>query len=1063
MDSKQSIRKVLLMVIAMSLSIPLWAQSKIAITGTVTDDTGEPQIGVSVYAEKAKRGVVTDINGCYKIDGISSDDVLKFQYVGAEPKRVKVNGRQVINETITPQQEISEVVVVGYGTQKKLSVTGSVASVQSKDIMRTNASTTAATLAGKIPGITYRQSNGQPGTTMRMEIRNLGTPLFIIDGVMKDEGQFNNLDINDIESISILKDASAAIYGVKAANGVVLVTTKRGKLAEAPTVSFNAYTGIQNWTRFPKFSNAYDYTRSWSEADINTYGINSAGLTHETLEKYRTGYYDPTTGEDYRSFDWNDFAVRDNAPQNYVNVSATGGSKNTNYYLSISHINQDANFYDFNFKRTNAQLNLDTRINRYLKVGTSMNARVESRTSPTVGSSYDNDFWYMRWGLNRNLPTQRPYANDNEDYLNNIKYNQQNQAYGRCNIVGESDNIWRVFQGNWDIEWDTPLKGLKLKALYSYYVANNQVERHRKSVDFYTYDYKTGLYEKTGELENRELYKSHRTIYENMYSFTVSYENKWGAHDLKALFVAEATERYDKSQGMSETNVSDNFQTLFSENAVVASDSYSVEPTAGFIGRVNYNYADRYLVELAGRYDGSYKMPRSPINKRWGFFPSVSVGWRASEEKFFQNSTLADCISNLKLRASVGQMGDDDVIGLGAFDYLSGYQYSQSGPVISSDPFASATGTVSGAYNQTSSPITNVTWAKSTMYNVGIDLGFLANKLSLELDAFMRYRSGLTATRAGVNLPTEMGTSLPIENLNTDRHMGIDGAIKWNDNVSDFNYTVTLNATLARKKDGHSYGQEFSSSWDRYRTSVQDRWAYVNWGYEVIGRFQTQEEADSYPVIMCQTNGSDGNVRLMPGDLIYKDQNNDGIIDGRDSRPIGYAEGGLPYLTYGLSFTAQWKGFDLGLDFSGATMQTFQQNYETKWPFQAEGNTFDFMVNDRWHHEDPLDTSTPWVAGKYPALRLTPTDAWHNYCNNSTYWQTNVNYLRLRNLEIGYTLPRTLTQKVYLQRARIYFCGTNLFCLDNIHSIGVDPENTDTNGLGYPNSRTYTIGINLTF
>jgi hypothetical protein len=293
--------------------------------------------------------------------------------------------------------------------------------------------------------------------------------------------------------------------------------------------------------------------------------------------------------------------------------------------------------------------------------------------------------------------------------------------------------------------------------------------------------------------------------------------------------------------------------------------------------------------------------------------------------------------------------------------------------------------------------------------------------------------------------------------------MGVDGHIKWGDRINNLRYYAGLNATFARKKDGESWGQEFSTSWDEYRSSTHNRWAYVAWGYEVIGRFKTQEEIDNYPVIMNKDNGSDRNIPVLPGDLIYKDINGDGVIDQYDSRPIGYAEGGLPYLTYGINLGAEWKGFDLAIDFAGATFQSFQQNWETKWPFQASGNTFEFMVKDRWRHADPLDPSSPWIPGFYPALRLEPTNAWHIYCNNSTYWFTNLRYIRLRNLEFGYTLPKVLTKKIAMQQCRIYFNGTNLLTLDNISHLGLDPENNDTNGLGYPNNRVLTIGTVITF
>ncbi len=1051
------------------------AQEKTKITGNVYDETKEPLVGVSVVIKGTSTGTVTDVDGHFEINSSNPNPTITVSYLGYTTKDVQTDGKQnIIIEMLPDEQMVDEVVVVGYGTQKRLSVTGSVGTVSAKDLSRTTATTTASALAGKVPGITFRQMNGQPGQTMRMEIRNMGTPLYVIDGVMKDEGQFNNLDINDIENISILKDGSAAIYGVKAANGVVLVTTKRGNLNEKPTVTVSSYYGWQNWTRFPKTSNAYDYTRTWSEADINTYGINSKNLTHEELEKWKTGYYNPETGEDYRSFDWYDFVVNKNAPQKYLHVSSSGGSDKINYYIAVGKLDQESNFKDFNFNRTNVQTNLDAKISKYLKVGTSMNARLETRESPTIGNSYDNDYWYMRWGLNRNLPTERPYANDNPNYLNTTRYLINNQAYGRRDIIGASDDVWRVFQGNWDVEWTTPVKGLKMTALYSYYVANQQVDRHSQSVSFYTYDRAKDVYEPTAAMSAITLSKRQRTIWENVYRFSVNYDNKFGDHNLNAVFVAEATDRYDKNLLMYNDKMSDNFQTLFpvqSETNTIPEDLWREMPTAGYIGRINYNYNNKYLLELSGRYDGSFKFPK---DKRWGFFPSISGGWRISEENFFKNNGINNWMTNLKLRASYGELGDDsndkagqvlyvnDGLRIHDFDYLTGYGYTNAG-VISPDPFNGSAGSSMKGLSQLNLPITNVTWIKTAITNIGVDLGFLNNRLSVEVDAFRRTRKGLLSRRQDVLLPVETGYGLPPENLNSDSHIGFDGFIKWSDHIGDFQYFAGVNATFARKKNGSSYGEAFANSWEKYRSSIDDRWSSVNWGYEIIGRFQTQEEADAYPIIMNLDNGSDRNMHLLPGDFIYKDQNGDGVIDGLDNRPIGYAEGALPYFTFGVNLGANWKSFDLAMDFAGASCQSFQQNYETKWPFQASGNTFEFMVNDRWHHEDPLDPSTPWVAGDYPALRLQPTDAWHIYCNNSTYWFTNLTYLRLKNIELGYTLPKKWTSKASVERFRVYFSGTNLFTLDNISRLGLDPENNDVNGLGYPSNKVLTIGVNVTF
>lgn len=324
-----SVRLFCLLLLMFSATI-VFSQKR-TISGNVVDEIKEPLIGVTVQVKGTTQGTVTDLDGNYSILVDNPNVTLIFSYVGYKKEIIPLKNRTVVNVTMQMDSEVlDDVVVVGYGTQKRLSVTGSVSSVKATDLARTSATTTAAALAGKVPGITNRQTSGEPGVAMRMEIRNLGTPLYVIDGVMKDEGQFNNLDVNDIESISILKDGSAAIYGVKAANGVVLVTTKRGTVNEKPTVTINGYYGLQKWTRFPELSNAYQYKRAVAEADVIKNGVTPNLISREDLEKYRTEYYNPETGEDYRSFDWYDFAVRDNTPQKYLSVSSQGGGEKTN-------------------------------------------------------------------------------------------------------------------------------------------------------------------------------------------------------------------------------------------------------------------------------------------------------------------------------------------------------------------------------------------------------------------------------------------------------------------------------------------------------------------------------------------------------------------------------------------------------------------------------------------------------------------------------------------------------------------------------------------------------------
>jgi len=469
---------------------------------------------------------------------------------------------------------------------------------------------------------------------------------------------------------------------------------------------------------------------------------------------------------------------------------------------------------------------------------------------------------------------------------------------------------------------------------------------------------------------------------------------------------------------------------------------WSVEARAGYVGRINYNYKQKYLLELLGRYDGTF-MYRS--DKRWGFFPGISVGWRLSEEKFVQNAT-GEFLSNLKLRASYGETGSE--VGVSAFNYLPGYNFNSGNAVFD--------GNYVIGLQPRGLPITNLSWVKNQSSNIGIDFTVLDDKLVGQFDLFNRKRSGLPAAKYDVLLPSEVGYTLPNENLTSDATRGFEGQLSYTSKIGKVDYTIGGNFTFARRKDLSFYKPRFGNSWDEYRNAYTNRWGNINWGYQVIGQFQSQKEIDAYPV----NNDGQGNRSELPGDYIFKDVNNDGIINSLDNRPIGYAEGATPYMNYGILGSISYKGFSLSFNFMGATMQSFFRNVELKFPFQNNGNSADYMLTDVWHRSDPYDNTSPWIPGNYPALRKD-LNSHVNYAR-SDVWVTNVNYFRLKNLELGYDLPKKLIAKVGITKLRIFANGSNLFSFDNMKGIGIDPEISSNGGLVYPQQRLYNIGFNLT-
>lgn len=1037
--------KLFTALICLFFSAQTFAQTQ-RVTGTVSNVDGEPLIGVSITLKGNKEiGTITDFDGKYSLD-VTSSQTLVFTYLGYTNQEVAIAGQQVVNVTLRESSELlDEIVVVGYGTQKKSSLTGAISNVKSDDLVRTTTPTVSGALVGKTPGISARQADGRPGASTTIQIRNMGSPLYVIDGMPSEEGQFNNIDVNDIESISVLKDASAAIYGLRAANGVILVTTKSGGRNKKSSINATGYYGFQNIARYPKPADAYQYVRASMESDLNLYGYTNK--TNEDLEKWRNGTN--------KSTNWYDFIVRENAPIMYGNVNASGGSDKVNYYFSLSHIDQEAMIHEFNFKRTNIQTNIEANITDRLKVGTRINGRIEARHN--VGVPGLDDYWQPYWAIFQNRPTEEPYANGNTDYVNHIHNDATGAAIFDKDITGYTDDIWKVISTNFYAEYDLPVKGLTARAAFSYWFAQNNNEQFEYTYDTYTYNDATGNYDVTGGNQNPWRRKVNEQKEEKTFQAQLNYANTFGLHNISGVLGMEAFEG-ETSFLQYNTLPTNNYISLTAvDDMTDMVNTYNERARAGFIFRTTYDYDSRYFAEFSGRYDGSYLFKSG---SRWGFFPAVSAGWRISEEPFMKN-IRAGWLDNLKIRASWGQMGDDQYDGsdiVAPFSYMDGYNYGNASSVDSEKAGYSVLNgsTVQGVMPR-GLPITTLSWIKSTLINVGVDYSVLDQRLNGTFEYFHRKRTGLPANRSTVLLPAEVGFLLPKENLDSDAHMGVEGSIVWRDKIDQVAYSLGTNVTLARRKMLDVDNSHFGGSWDYYRNSTQDRWTGVNWGYECIGQFQSVDEIKNYPV---DIDGS-GNSTMLPGDLIIKDVNNDGVINDYDLRPVGYAAGELPYLNFSLNGSIDWKGFDLKFDFAGANMQTYQRDWEIKIPFQAGGSAPHYLFDDAWHHVDPTDASSAWVSGTYPAVREGGSHV--NWSRNSTFWQKNVTYLKLRTLELGYTLPRNMTQKAGVNMLRFFVNGYNLFSIDNLSDYEIDPEITSTSALVTPNLRTVNFGFNLNF
>ena len=1043
------IRKVLLAGCCQLLTLCLLSGAAMAqtvpadavITGKVTDDNGEGLVGVTVSVKGTNKGTTTDIKGDYSLSAPGNNIVLVFSFVGYLKQEINTAGKKSINVKMeTDSKGLGEVIVVGYGTQKKESVTGAISGVTAKDLERVHGSTVSATLAGKLPGVSFRMPDGRPGASANIQIRNLGNPLYVIDGIQKDAGQFNNISPNDIESITVLKDASAAIYGVRAANGVVVVTTKRGRTNSGNSINVDAYTGWQNWTRFPKTVNAYEWMAGKADAEMNAQNPGTL-ITPEELAKWKAG-----TEKGYQNFDWYDFIIKNNAPQNSINVNATGGSENINYYLSATRLDQKSVLgREFDFNRTNIQSNVDAKVAKRIKVGVQINGRIEERDNPGVPGG--DDYWAPRFALFRNRPTERAYANDNPLYPNDIGHNTENWAVQSKAISGYWTEDWRVLQTNFNAEYETPIKGLTVKGMYSYYYADKLMNGHEYTYDTYTYYPQDSSYKRTGGSSNPWRERGTHKVLENVLQGQINYNNTFGKHTIGGTFVSERIQRRELDVWVHAVPKNNTLPLIQFADMDTYNDADWVEARVGYIGRFNYNFANKYYVELSGRYDGSWKF--SPA-KRWGFFPSVSAGWRLTEEEFVKNMLGNNSVlSDLKIRGSYGELGDDD-IGIGAFDYVPGYNYASSTVILD--------GQVVKGSRDKGVPNDRVSWFTSKILDIGIDYALWNSKVTGSLDYFHRRRSGLLGSKYDVLMPNELGYGLPSENVNSDAQMGGEVSAAYNGKAGKIDFSVGGNFSYSRSRFLSSYKPVWGNSWDHYRSSIEDRWNGIYWGYEAIGQFKSQEEINNYNV---NVDGQ-GNKTLLPGDLIYKDVNNDGQINEYDVRPIGYQTSGNPTVNFGINLAVRWKGIDFAADFSGGSMYSYAQDWEMKWPYQNSGNLLKQFYDDRWHREDVFDLNSPWVAGKYPALRFN--EGGHsNYNKPSTFWLRNVHYLRLRTMELGYSLPQQWLDRIKIRKVRLYVNTYNLFSLDNVHQLGIEPEIADANGLQYPQNKLINIGLNLTF
>lgn len=1000
-------------------------QQEKAIQGIVTDASGEPIIGANIVEKGTTNGTITDIDGNFAMN-TSSKGVLVISYIGYTTKEIPIGSTSSYKIVLAEDSEaLDEVVVVGYGVQKRASVTGSVASIQSKDINTVKTPNVSNALAGKLPGLRAVQRSGAPGDdNASIDIRGFGSALVIVDGVERD---FKQIDANDIESISILKDASAAVYGFKGANGVILVTTKKGEQGKAK-ISYNGYVGFQKITRYPEYYNGYEYASLYNEAQQNI-GV-TAPFSDEDLERYKQGV--GTT-------DWYNETIKSTAPATYHNLSVSGGAEKVKYFFSLGFMDQDGIYRSnaFNYKKYNVRSNISAEIVKGFTVELQLSGRLDARMKP-----------YEAEPLSRSIQMAKPtipiYANGNSEYWSSPGDKGNPVHLSDIDNVGYDRRDRREFTGamvlNWDIPW---VKGLKAKALFSYDYNNQYSKKWYKEYYEYLYDQTKDKYNVAGNHTISELTVQTDNYYRPNGQLSLNYSNTFGNHDIGGLVLWEFyNDRTDWVKAYRQFTVGAIDQIGAGDKTNINNDgSASVSSHAGLVGRVNYAYAGKYLAEVSFRYDGSYKF--AP-DKRWGFFPAASLGWRVSEEDFFKESL--PMVNNFKIRGSYGKVGDEG--DFAAYQYLTGYTYPSGNYVLGSG------GLTNGAKDK-GMPNPNLTWYESTTANAGFDFTAFEGLLTAEFDYFVRKRDGLLATRL-LTLPTTFGQSLPQENLNSDKTKGFEIVVGHRNQIGKVTYDIKANFSTTRNYNRHVERALSSNMYDNWRNNNNDRYKDIQWGKKVTGQFQSFEDILNSPI-----QDNNGNKSLMPGDLKFEDWNNDGIIDSRDDQPIGH--GNTPRMYYGVNLYAEYKGFDITMFFQGAAGHEVFTSGDFMSPFiqQGLGNGITLWL-DHWRREDPSDLSSPWISGYMPALR--PTGFAANEGNN-TWTMQKATYLRLKTLEVGYTFPKQWMSKAGIENLRVYLNSFNPLTFTKREGIMkyMDPENSEGMFRYYPQMKTFNFGVNLTF
>jgi TonB-linked SusC/RagA family outer membrane protein len=1022
----------------------------IGVTGKVTDSTGAPLVKVNVHVKGTQTGTSTDENGNFSLNVPDRQSVLQFSYIGYTTKEIVVGDNTTINIRLMPQvSSLNDIVVVGYGqTQSKVRITGAISTLKGEEITTTKNENVINMLTGKVPGMRILQKSSEPGAYDNVfDIRGLGNPLVVIDGVPRGSGDLSRMDPNEIESITVLKDATAAIYGVRAANGVILVTTKKGTKSENGKFDIT-YSVNQSWQQFlnvPQSVNAIDYMMLKNEQQKRDFGNNyftqmPPAFSQADIDLYKNGTL--------QSSDWVNATMKKFAPETQHTLSVNGGSEKVNYFFNLGYLKQDGMFKsgDMNYDRWNFRSNINAKITNRLRAQILTSGYIDTKNQPG-----GRGVWEMFKYTWNQLPTDQIYANNNPLYPHLEPDNANPVVITNSDYVGSQSYKNKNFQGQLGLEYDVPgIKGLTAKGMYNYGFNINDNTQIKNAYNLYQYDPQNQQYLATLVSTPSTVNRNYGNSTSSLFQLSLNYGKRFAQkHNVTGLLLyEESVTKTDNFYAQREFSLGIPYLFAGNVNNQVGSmdgNGLGEVATRGLVGKFGYDFKSKYILDFSFRYDGSSKFN---ANKQWGFFPAASVGWRISEEPFIQQIIPSHTLSNLKIRASYGKTGDDAFT---AFQSFPGYNYPVNGYIFGGN-FINGLAS-RGVVNP------NLTWLTAKTLNIGLDLDLWRGLIGGSVDYFIRNRDGLPATRT-TTLPGTVGTNLAQENLNSDQTKGIEFLITHRNRIGQFTYNISANVSSTRTMTRHIEQTQAGNSYENWKNSQQDRYTNIWWGKQYGGQYTSYDQIYNHDV-----NAGGGNQNVVPGDYYYTDWNNDGVIDAKDESPIAVRD--LPMINYGVSIGAGWKGFDLNMLLQGATKFYVQYAEQMATPLMYGRSSLTQFL-DRWHTADPnadvYDPNTVWVPGAYPAMGSPIAEG--------TKAVQSAAYLRIKSLEIGYTLPVALLRPAGIHSVRVYINSYNLATFTGLKNSdpehpGVVPDGSDWNysqgGYKYPMNRTYSVGASVTF